>query len=58
MYDDYFFCISFNSAPNITMKEACLISDYSKPTEETRLKCYRGELIKGIGVVPYDESYC
>ena len=28
-YDDYFFCISFNKAPNITMKEACGISEYT-----------------------------
>lgn len=53
-YDEYFFCISYNQAPNITMKEACQISDYSMPTEATRLECYRGELIKGIGTVPYD----
>ena len=53
-YDEYFFCISYNKAPNITMKEACHTSEYSLPTLETRLNCYRGKLITGIGVVPYD----
>ena len=54
-YDEYYYCISFNKVSDISLKEACQISKYSK---EQRLECYRGNVILDVGTVPYDKDFC
>jgi hypothetical protein len=54
-YDAFYYCISFNKVPDITLKEACQISIYNL---SQRLECYKGEIIKDVGTVPYDRDFC
>ena len=28
-YDEFFYCITYNRAPDVTLKEACKVSDYN-----------------------------
>ena len=41
----------------MTLKDYCGTSEYDEPADK-RLKCYKGEEITQLGVVPYDQSYC
>ena len=55
-YDEYFYCLQLNGV-SVTLKDYCGTSEYDSPADQ-RLKCYKGEIIKQLGVVPYDQSYC
>jgi hypothetical protein len=54
-YDENFYCKTSKKV-SVTLQQACGVSEFEEP--EKRLKCYKGEEITGIGVVPYDKSYC